>query len=149
MSSYSAENSAVMTPAAASPRSLIDGSATRRWRHIPGDHRRREADESYDIFWDDAHQFGMVYPRATDARETLIYYETTDDAPYYTHARDGRVPEPKPSSRFLPRVLVHLAWRVDRSSGQIEQELGRLCPRKSAAILDAGCGKGECLGLLP
>ncbi len=127
------------------PTSLIDGGKTRAWRHIPGDHRRREARESYDVFWDDANQFGMVHPRATDARETLIYYETTDDAPYYTHNHPRGSPEPSTPPPFLPRLLVHLAWRVDRGAGPIEQELDRLCRGRRLAILDAGCGTGHCL----
>ena len=135
----------MLSPPGLPPRSLIDGSITRPWRHVPGDHRRPNVQESYDIFWDDAHQFGMVHPRATDARETLSYYETTDDAPYYTHDREARGPASKSPSRFLVRLLVHLAWRVDRSSGPIDHEAVRLCRRTPAAILDAGCGTGEWL----
>jgi SAM-dependent methyltransferase len=144
-SDNSYDSGTMSRPSGLSPTSLIGGSATRLWRHIPGDHRRRSARECYDVFWDDDHQFGMVYPRATDARETLAYYETTDSAPYYTHVRLGGGPSLTAPSRFLSRVLFHLAWRADPIPREIHDEIRRRYAGRRFSILDAGCGAGESL----
>ena len=68
-----------------SPPSFIDERPTRPWHHVPGDWRRPSSPERFDLYWDDVNRFGMAHPRAQDAWQTLIYYETDGD-PYYTHS---------------------------------------------------------------
>jgi 2-polyprenyl-3-methyl-5-hydroxy-6-metoxy-1,4-benzoquinol methylase len=127
------------------PSGAVGNGTTRRWRHIPGDHRRRETQESYDIFWDDVHQFGKVYPRPKNADEALAFYETTDNGEYYTHVGAGQDRGPRARSRLPWHLVFHLAWRFDRSAQELEQEIDRLCEKRPAAILDVGCGRGELL----
>ena len=71
-----------------------------------------------------SHQFGMVHPRATDtARETLVTMKPPTTSLLHPRSR-GAWSASKSPSRFLARSsLVHLAWRVDRSSGPMTTRL--------------------------
>jgi 2-polyprenyl-3-methyl-5-hydroxy-6-metoxy-1,4-benzoquinol methylase len=126
------------------PASPIDGSRTRPWYHVPGDHRRTASPERFDLYWDEANQFGMVHPRAKDPWETLIYYETEGE-PYYTHSDPRSEENEKVSNPLYVRLLRKLAWMGDRGVVLSEHEVDRLCSRKPATILDIGCGRGKLL----
>src|SRR5579864_3085610 len=111
------------------PPSLIDGSPTRSWYHIPGDHQRPTSTERFDLYWDSANGFGMVHPRAEGPWETLIYYDTEGE-PYYTHSGPRSEKKEKARLPFPARLLVRLAWMGDRGIALSEQEVDRFCSRK-------------------
>jgi SAM-dependent methyltransferase len=129
---------------ALTPRSFLDGTPTRPWCRIPGDHLRPTKPEEYDLYWDPLNHFGMIHPRAADPWETLAYYETEGD-PYCTHSASSSAVAAR-SPRSLPvRLLIRLAYSQDWSTEFSEQEVDRYCPRRPATILDIGCGRGDLL----
>lgn len=114
------------------------------WHSVPGDHQRRSREETYRLYWDPVHQFGMLYPRATHPLETIPYYET-EGRRYVTHrgaadnAMDSR---PNP---FAARLLMRIAWSQDRGAALSAEEVDGYCYRRPARILDVGCGRGDLL----
>lgn len=114
------------------PVSPLSGERMRPWLRVPGDWRRPDAGEAYELYWDDASGFGMLHPRPSAAEVASFY---TDG--YYTHAA---TPDEPLVGRFDP--LGRLAWRFDAGVS--------LRPERVAAgvgggrrLLDIGCGSGR------
>jgi SAM-dependent methyltransferase len=81
-----------------------------------------------------------LQPRPSQA-DTLASY----DVDYYTHQTGG---EEGSSHRFVDRLLVHFAWRLDRSVDLNADLVHRLALQKPSDICEIGCGSGALLAAL-
>jgi hypothetical protein len=111
-------------PSGLPPASLIGGSATRPWRHIPGDHRRRSARECYDVFWDDDHH--------VQSSEALSSPEIAIEVRVMTSPETALPSEP--STR---EEIAHLMELPNGSHLLLEHCLeGRISPDAAARVID-------------
>lgn len=88
----------------------------------------------FDIYWCERCSFGRVAGEFTPTEVSGFYPET-----YYTHAKFGA---PAPLSP-TERLLVHLAWRVDKG---VQFSAAEVPPGSSAC--DIGCGNGFAMPIL-
>ncbi len=111
---------------------------------IPVDWRRPESAESYQLFWDDKSEYGMLYPRPSI--ESVASFYKVDD--YYTHhSRDLR----KTTSVFdnmFGRVLGRVSWQLDNSVYISPAWFASHYGEAPVRILDIGCGGGQLLAEL-
>ncbi len=111
---------------------------------IPVDWRRPESAESYQLFWDDKSEYGMLYPRPSI--ESVASFYKVDD--YYTHhVRDLR----KTASVFdnmFGRVLGRVSWQLDQSVYIGPTWFAAHYGESPVSILDLGCGGGQLLAEL-
>ena len=121
----------------------ICSSRMRPWMTIPGDWRRPRAPGAHHLFWCDGCRYGQLSPRP-DPAEISNHYVVEQ---YHTHINPGEH-ERLPRKKFLDRLRVHLAWRVDGGrpidAAWLEEHLGP-SPRRAC---DLGCGDGWMLALL-
>lgn len=105
----------------------------RPWLHVARDWRRPATPESWQLWWSDAGDYGQVHPRP-DPATISSFYDLTD---YYTHETSGAPVRQGP----LVRVLVALAWRLDRGCRADGDYWQSVLPPGSA--LELGCGNGD------
>ena len=105
----------------------------RPWMTIARDWRRPEVMESWTLWWSDAGQYGQVYPRP-DPAAIRAFYDLSD---YYTHAG----PASQPRHNRLTRLMLSLAWRMDRSCRADAAYWQAVLP--AGAALEIGCGHGD------
>jgi len=115
---------------------------TRLHLQLAGDWRRPKSAKRYDIWRRSTDGFGQILPRPT-ASEAAAFYLIED---YYTH-------EPTPRARkTIPldiwKVLLHLAWRGDRSVEADAVWWQRSLGTAQRRCLEVGCGDGANLVLL-
>ncbi|MGB1251525.1 MAG: class I SAM-dependent methyltransferase [Candidatus Promineifilaceae bacterium] len=122
------------------PRSPIGGYPMRLRMVVPTDWRRPGSQESFDLYWSDEEEYGMVYPRPTD---TASYYDIED---YYTHqsdiAKDGK------NRSWLTRLIVRVSWLLDKTIYIDSDWYTAHFGPESQRILDIGCGSGRILSEL-
>lgn len=81
---------------------------------------------------------GFVKPKP-DASQIATHY----DLPlYYTHASGGHLPISE--ARFIDRVMIHLAWHLDRGD-PFDPRAASASLKQGAYVLDIGCGAGNLL----
>ena len=111
---------------------------------IPVDWRRPSSAESYQLFWDDESEYGMLYPRPSV--ESVASFYKVDD--YYTHhSRDLR----KTVSVFdnvFGKLLGRVSWQLDNSVHIGPDWFAAHYGTQPARILDIGCGGGQLLAEL-
>lgn len=108
---------------------------------IPMDWRRPTNEDSYNLFWDNQNEYGMLHPRPS-VQTVATYYDISD---YYTHSGVDIRKHRGNFSGVMARVLGRLTWQIDRSvyldKAWFKQHFGD----RSYRILDVGCGGGSLL----
>lgn len=122
------------------------------WLHVPGDWRRIDVQERYDLYWCEACRYGQLAPRP----EANAVESSYRDADYYTHgdlAGSGRGSadageQAGKLQRILERIRDHVAWRADFGRDLTKERVPELIGTGPLACCDLGCGKGGFVGLL-
>lgn len=97
------------------------------------DYRRPLDKTEYGLHWCDKCALGRI--AGNFSREDVSKFYEVD---YYTHQpSDTETQARKP---FLERLIIHLAWRVDRGAHITPDEVG---PANNRTLCDIGCGAGE------
>lgn len=111
---------------------------------IPMDWRRPDNGDSYELYWDDNHDYGMLHPRPS-VEEVAKYYEISN---YYTHSGADIRRKPGSFSGIMSRLLGRLTWERDQSVYLDESWFSRYFGDRKVRILDVGCGGGVLLAEL-
>jgi len=111
------------------------GKPMRPWLRINRDWRRPDDPRSWQLWWNDTEAFGQVFPRPS-AEEIAQFYEL---ATYYTHDNASA----RADAGLLGRLLVALAWRLDRGTGLETDYWRSLVPAGARNALELGCGNGD------
>lgn len=106
------------------------------WLSVPVDWRRPHVPQSYELYWCEASQFGMVYPRPT-LEDISGFYEVE----YFTHSPAAE-PSSQPQRSFLEKVKGNLAWRCDFSVPLTDAWWQDLLGEASVTCCELGCGNG-------
>lgn len=114
----------------------------KHWLHLPIDWQRPDVEESYDLYWDEAGQYGQMLPRPS-AAQVAAFYEIED---YYTH--EAAEPHLEKARGGLSYALRHLAWRSDRGCDATEAWWRAALGEPPGEILEIGCGNGFTLARL-
>lgn len=119
----------------------ITPESAERWLCVPGDWRRPNVQQHFEILWDASRSYGQVWPRPNQ-EEVIRFYDLES---YYTH---GTGAEPKALAMGVEQKLqTKLSWLLD--SGEDPDRawwLGVLGPQK-LRILEVGCGNGSNLSI--
>ncbi|KPQ06078.1 MAG: Methyltransferase domain [Rhodobacteraceae bacterium HLUCCA12] len=111
----------------------LSGDEMRRWLHVSRDWRRPDVAQAWSLWWSDGARFGQVHPRPTPPEIAQFY----DLDAYYTHETTA----PVPRMGLFTRLIVALAWRLDRGKPADTEFWRRVLPR--GAVLEIGCGHGD------
>ncbi len=128
----------------------VTGRPMRPWLSVSRDWRRPGHPGGWQLWWSEAGHYGQVYPRP-DAAAIGGFY---DLPAYYTHENMGSAAR----QGMLGRLMVALAWRLDRGCPPDAAYWRDVLPRGPA--LELGCGNGdrltdiapfvtECVGVEP
>ena len=122
--------------------STIDPDTAARWLLVPGDWRRPDVKDEYEILWDRERSFGQIWPRP-QLSEVLTYYEVED---YYTHGR--RAAQATQAQSLVQRLQTKISWLADKG---VEPDTGwwlSVLGNQKLRILEIGCGHGANLTAL-
>ncbi len=108
---------------------------------VPIDWRRPDSGKSYELFWDDDNEYGLLHPRPT-IDEVTLNYEVSD---YYTHSGIDLRKQAGNFRGFSARVLGRLSWQLDKSVVLNDEWFARRFGGRACRILDVGCGGGNLL----
>lgn len=127
------------------PPSPISAEKMRFWLEVPLDWRRPSVNGSYQLFWSDTDQYGMVYPRPSSA-EIASYYDLDD---YYTHADAANSQAPQSATATLmSRLRTRISWNNDNGQHINADWFAAHRGTHAQRVLDIGCGKGDILAAL-
>ena len=125
------------------PTSPFGQNAMRLRMTVPMDWRRPTSKQSYQLYWDDEWDYGMLYPRPSQ-NEVAEYY----DIDYYTHQQDDLRQRSATFRGITSRVLGRLSWQVDQSIHITKEWFQEHFGNRLCRILDVGCGSGSLLAEL-
>lgn len=120
---------------------MIDSTTANHWLTVPGDWRRANDRENYDILWDKSQSFGQVWPRPT-ASKVSEFYELDD---YYTHSHQSELG--KDVDGFIQKVQTKLSWLQDKGVEPDKNWWSNVIVGKGLRILEIGCGNGSNLSV--
>lgn len=121
----------------------LDQNPMQKWLNIPGDRCKPSEKTFYQLFWCDKCKYGMLQPRPHQ-QDILSFYDVEDE-PYYTHTHSEITEKRKnKASNLLDKLLLHLAWKLDREKPISASMINRLMTDKGK-ICDIGSGAGKLL----
>jgi SAM-dependent methyltransferase len=133
------------------PCPLCQQRTSEPWLLLPGDWRRPEVSETYDVRWCRACDFGFVAPRPSPSQVGAFY----DFAEYYTHtAGKGDAKPAKKPLTLSEKLRIKLAWTFDKgrvlypTTEMMLQDVQHAVQPASGGkprVLDLGCGSGSAL----
>lgn len=118
----------------------LDKSQMRLWLNVPGDSKRPSEKTSYNTYWCDKCQYGILHPRPS-SEEIASFYKLEDES-YYTHEIVNNNVETK--YNLIHKLLLNIAWRFDNGQN-ISGELISNLVNKKGVVCDIGCGSGNLL----
>ncbi|MEB3278748.1 MAG: class I SAM-dependent methyltransferase [Lyngbya sp.] len=119
----------------------LDQNPLRKWLSVPGDRRKPNEKTSYQLYWCETCQYGILHPRPTEYEEVREFYNVKD---YYTHFDKAQEKNTSNKRKFFDKLLVHLAWRFDQGTEITASLLQKFIDRQGT-ICDIGCGSGRLL----
>lgn len=114
----------------------LDPNTAAKWCQVPGDWRRPNVPETYDLIWDKTRDYGQVWPRP-DAESVTTFYELEE---YHTHQLDNGQSAKK--SGLSQRIMTRLAWSLDKSNDPDKGWWAKTLGAQPRKVLEVGCGRG-------
>lgn len=131
----------LMTQPIPYPSCPLTGTAMHPTLRVPRDWRRPDDRRAWQVWWNDEHGFGQVFPRPRPSEVPSFY----DIDAYYTHAERDR-PDPASETQrigALGRLIGALAWRFERGTEPTPAWWRSILPEGAREGLEIGCGDGD------
>ncbi|MEL7038784.1 MAG: class I SAM-dependent methyltransferase [Cyanobacteria bacterium J06592_8] len=119
----------------------LDNTPLQKWLSIPGDRRKPNEKASYQLYWCQTCDYGILQPLPTQYEEVEDFYKIDD---YYTHSAQPQKKDHQKQRKFLEKLLLHLAWKFDHETEITADLLEKYIPHQGN-ICDIGCGSGRLL----
>lgn len=121
----------------------LDQTPMQLWLKVAGDRRRPSEKASYQLYWCEKCQYGMLHPRPAQHQDCLKFYDV-EDGTFYTHQNSNAKFKTLNQDNFFDKLRLHLAWRLDRGVPISGTRINQLIDGKGT-ICDIGCGNGYLL----
>lgn len=105
---------------------------------VPCDYRKPDNSQKYEVYWCLHCDYGQVWNRPSKMEVASFYILDR----YYTHESQPITIEEEKLS-YLNRLMLYIAWRLDRSQDLNPQYFSSLLNRKNSTICEIGCGHGK------
>ena len=98
------------------------------------------AGRSFGIYWSDKLQYGALHPSPSHDELAAFY-----NFPGYNEYLSGTEKSKGLPKSLFDRLIIKIAYNVDRGIFNPEPTISRLCHQKRPAVCDIGCGSGAFL----